>query len=190
MALRTREWLTRSLLADLIVWRSHAEVCSLMTFLGFHAVDEKDRRKTTLSAEIKKRMYHHVYSMSMIVTPFTGRPPLVSKRYARTPLPLDIQDDALFSDTDTLRKAVGRLDERGWNTDGEIYAVSRVRARSILGAIREEILEIALSNNPVATIDTLLYVKLCWHNCAFPADRILVNFELVHCRQYLSSRRG
>lgn len=145
--------------ANLIVWRSHAEVCSLMTFLGFHAVDEKDRRKTTLSAEIKKRMYHHVYSMSMIVTPFTGRPPLVSKRYARTPLPLDIQDDALFSDTDTLRKAVGRLDERGWNTDGEIYAVSRVRARSILGAIREEILEIALSNNPVATIDTLLELR-------------------------------
>ncbi|KAI1763101.1 hypothetical protein GGR53DRAFT_521185 [Hypoxylon sp. FL1150] len=145
--------------ANLIVWRSHAEVCSLITFLGFHAVDEKDWRNPTLSTEIKKRIYHHVYSMSMTVTPFTGRPPLISKRYSRTPLPLDIQDDILFSDTDTLRETAGCLDERGWNTNGEIYAATRLRARAILGAIREEILEIALSSNPVATVDTLLELR-------------------------------
>lgn len=85
----------------------------------------------------------------------------MSKRFGRTALPLDIQDDVLFSDTNSLRKAVERLDERGWNTDGVIYPSTRIRARAILASIREEILEIALSNNPVATIDTLLYANPC-----------------------------
>lgn len=145
--------------ANLIVWRSHAEAVSLTTFLGFHVVEDRDRNQTTLTTEIKKRMYHHVYTLSMIVTSFTGRPPLLSKRFGRTALPLDIQDDVLFSDTNSLRKAVERLDERGWNTDGVIYPSTRIRARAILASIREEILEIALSNNPVATIDTLLELR-------------------------------
>ncbi|KAI0179811.1 hypothetical protein GGR52DRAFT_214280 [Hypoxylon sp. FL1284] len=145
--------------AHMIVWRSHAEVISLTTFLGFHVVEETDRRETTLTQEIKKRMYHHVYTMSMVITPFTGRPPLLSKKFARTPLPLDVKADVLFSDRDTLRKAVERLDERGWNLDGEIYASTRIRARAILAVIREEILEIALSNRPVATVETLLDLR-------------------------------
>ncbi|KAI1372132.1 hypothetical protein F4677DRAFT_456785 [Hypoxylon crocopeplum] len=145
--------------ANLLVWRSHAESISLLTFLGFHVAEERDRQQSSVCSEIKKRLFHHMYTMAMVVVSFTGRPPLLGSRFASTPLPLDISDETLFSDHDTFLKAVDRLDEKGWNTDGMIYASTRIRARAILAAIREELFEIALGKDHVASIDTLLQFR-------------------------------
>ncbi|KAI1479687.1 hypothetical protein F4774DRAFT_409811 [Daldinia eschscholtzii] len=150
--------------ADLVVWRAHAETIALLTFLGFHAVEEKDRREASLATEIKKRFFHHLFTMDMVVVSFTGRPPLISSRYSSTPLPLDISTEDLFSDHDTFMKAVSRLDEKGWNTDGEIYPSTNIRARAIIAIIREEIFKIALDHrqnvSPNAfSIQTLLQLR-------------------------------
>ncbi|KAI2466213.1 hypothetical protein F4781DRAFT_434677 [Annulohypoxylon bovei var. microspora] len=145
--------------ANLLVWRSHAEAVSLLTFLGYHAMIAKDRRSTTMSSEIKKILFHHKFIMGMVIVSFTGRPPLLASRYSSTPLPLDLSDEELFADHATFMRAVGRLDERGWNTDGIIHPTGRIRARAMIAHIREELFEIALANDQVAPIETLLQLR-------------------------------
>ncbi|OTA86889.1 hypothetical protein M434DRAFT_81723 [Hypoxylon sp. CO27-5] len=138
---------------------SHAESISLLTFLGFHAVEERNRHQASVSNEVKKRLFHHLFTMAMVVVSFTGRPPLIASRYSSTPLPFDLSDEVIFSDNETFMKAVERLDERGWNTDGEIYPSTRIRARTMIAAIREELFEIALANEQVASVETLLKLR-------------------------------
>ncbi|KAI0886619.1 uncharacterized protein GGS22DRAFT_178756 [Annulohypoxylon maeteangense] len=145
--------------ANLLVWRSHAEGVSLLTFLGYHAMTPNDRHSTTMTAEIKKLLFHHMFTMAMALVSFTGRPPLIASRYSSTPLPLDLSDQVLFSDHDTFMKAVGRLDERGWSTDGVIHHTTRIRARAIIARLREELFEIALAKDQVASIETLLTLR-------------------------------
>ncbi|OTA98882.1 hypothetical protein M426DRAFT_325631 [Hypoxylon sp. CI-4A] len=145
--------------ANLLVWRSHAEAISLVTFLGFHALEQKDIHQTTFSAEIKKRLFHHMFAMSMVIVSFTGRPPLIAKRYSSAPLPLDLADEELFADQETFRKAVDRLDERGWNTDRKLYSSTWIRARSLIATIREELFQIALSAEHIASVETLLQIR-------------------------------
>ncbi|KAL7619731.1 hypothetical protein AAE478_010273 [Parahypoxylon ruwenzoriense] len=144
--------------AHLLGWRLHAEAMSLVTFLGLHAVEDTDQHQGSLASEIKKRQFSYLYTMDMVVVAFTGRPPLISRRFASTPLPLDISDEDLFS-KEGFAKAVERLDEKGWNTDGIIHISSRIRARTLIAIIREELFEIALSHKPTASIDVLLYVN-------------------------------
>ncbi|KAI1087001.1 hypothetical protein F5B19DRAFT_497797 [Rostrohypoxylon terebratum] len=145
--------------ANVLVWRSHAESVSLCTFLGYHALTATDRHPVNITCQIKRTLFHHKYIVAMVIVSFTGRPPLIASRYSSTPLPLDISDEELFSDHDIFMKAVGRLDERGWNTDGKIYHATRIRARAILARLREELFEIALANDQVASIETLLTLR-------------------------------
>ncbi|KAI8958016.1 hypothetical protein F5Y11DRAFT_337548 [Daldinia sp. FL1419] len=150
--------------ADLVVWRTHAESISLLTFLGFHVVEDTGRYQASLSTEIKKRFFHHMFTMAMVVVSFTGRPPLISSRFSSTPLPLDISNEELFSDHETFMKAVSRLDEKGWNTDGAIYPSTSIRGRAIIASIREEIFRIVLGTpdqkrDERSIIETLLQLR-------------------------------
>ncbi|KAI2627790.1 hypothetical protein GGR54DRAFT_628839 [Hypoxylon sp. NC1633] len=145
--------------ANLLVWRAHAETVSLLTFLGFHALEEKDRRQASMASEVKKILFHHLLSMSMGVVSFTGRPPLLSSRCASTPLPLDISDEVMFSDHDTFIKAVERLDDKGWNTDGMVYISTRIRARAMLAQIKEELFYLALKNDQSVSVEALLQLR-------------------------------
>lgn len=89
---------------------------------------------------------------------FTGRPPLLSHRYASTPLPLDIEDEVLTADEETIERAVARLDKKGWNTSNELYPATVLRARFMFALIRDELLEIALGSVRNSPIERLLYV--------------------------------
>ncbi|KAF4459754.1 hypothetical protein FALBO_13479 [Fusarium albosuccineum] len=90
---------------------------------------------------------------------FTGRPPLLSRRYCSSPLPLDIQDDDLMSDRATLEEVTNRLDDRGWDTRGEIYSVTLVRARTLVANILDELIEIALGKEANISVDYLQSIK-------------------------------
>ncbi|RYP10008.1 hypothetical protein DL764_000937 [Monosporascus ibericus] len=91
---------------------------------------------------------------------FTGRPPLLCRRYTSTPLPLDIRDEDLFSDEATLAKTVDYVDDKGWNTRGEVYPSTFIRARALIASIREEIFEVALGHNHrTPPVETLLEIK-------------------------------
>ncbi|RYP42226.1 hypothetical protein DL767_000390 [Monosporascus sp. MG133] len=119
--------------ASLPTWRYNGEAITLLTYLGFH-----DSRPT--DPEIP--------------------PPLLCRRYTSTPLPLDIKDEDLFSDEATLAKTVDYVDDKGWNTRGQVYTSTYIRARALIVFIREEIFEVALGHNyRTSPVETLLEIK-------------------------------
>jgi len=74
-----------------------------------------------------------------------------------TPMPLDLSDEVLLSDRETLERAVRDLDEDGWDLKQEVhYSSTIVRARMQFAQIKDEIFEIALGHSCKATLGELL----------------------------------
>ncbi|KXH44020.1 fungal specific transcription factor domain-containing protein [Colletotrichum simmondsii] len=148
--------------ASFACWQLHAETVALSTFLGFHdevAAAPGIGYKPTVCSEIKRKLFSYVFYVDKVLASFAGRPPLISRRYARTPPPLDLKDDHLLSNEASLARHVAALDENGWNTKGELYSATIVRARVMLAHIRDEIFEIALGQGSVTLVETLLEIK-------------------------------
>ncbi|KAK8038662.1 FAD dependent oxidoreductase superfamily [Apiospora rasikravindrae] len=141
--------------ASLPTWQCHAAQMSLLTFHGFH--DEPSTHsyrynpsyRPSLAMECRRRILAISFCADTVMVTFTGRPPLLGTSYISTPLPLDVSDDVLFSDEQTLvRVASETLDERGWNTSGYFHPATMIRARVVLSHIRAEIIELALGKDP------------------------------------------
>ncbi|KAH6897073.1 hypothetical protein B0T10DRAFT_526316 [Thelonectria olida] len=145
--------------ASLECWRCHGETVSMMTFLGLHAQRDSPTYRPTLISENRRRIFAQVFNIDKVMVSFTGRPPLISRRYASTPLPLDLRDDDLIAGGDTLARAIDMLDEHGWNTDGRLHSSTLLRARGMIAYIREQLLEIALGTRYNNTLDQLLAIK-------------------------------
>lgn len=101
-------------------------------------------------------MASRVFTIDKVMVSFTGRPPLLGRRYFSTPLPLDIRDEDLLADQETLTRAVQALDEHGWNRNGELHSATLTRARVQIAVIKDEMLEIALENSSKVSINSLL----------------------------------
>jgi hypothetical protein len=80
-----------------------------------------------------------------------GIPPLLSRLYCDVKPCLDLSEEQLYLPQPELQLAISKLDSNGWNTEGKIYRVSVARAKWLLSAIREEILEMALGVNILIT---------------------------------------
>lgn len=130
----------------------------MMTFLGLHVQQHDALYQPTLCSENRRRLFYQIFTSDKLVVSFTGRPPLVSRRFCSTPLPLDISDEDLASDASTLNRAVASLDPNGWNTDGAMYSVTVIRARAMIAHVRDELVEIALSHNVGVSLEHLRYV--------------------------------
>lgn len=128
-------------------WCFHAETIAAMTFLGTHVENDDYTvdRPPSLSSEFQRRLFCFVFNTDKVLASFTGRPPLLSRRYVSTRLPLDLADEWLLSDKETLKRKVGELDDKGWSQDDAIYPVSSLRARFSFAIIRDEVFEIALA---------------------------------------------
>ncbi|KAJ0349059.1 hypothetical protein COL154_013665 [Colletotrichum chrysophilum] len=111
--------------------------------------------KPTLASEIKRRLVYKIFVIDKVVSSITGRPPLLSRRYMLTPPPLDLKDDYLVADEETLTRAVASLDSNGYNTDGAAYSITFWRARAQLMIIRDEIFEISLGVEGATSAETL-----------------------------------
>ncbi|KAK9423703.1 putative Zn(2)-C6 fungal-type domain-containing protein [Seiridium unicorne] len=131
--------------ASLSVWGYHFETMAMLTFQGLHADGSDVDYEPTLSSELRRRIFWTLFSTDKMLVSFTGRPPLLTRHHVSTPIPLDLPEDCLFADKDTLRHAVATsLDSEGWNTTGGLYCSTIIRARAMLSMIKDEILEIAL----------------------------------------------
>lgn len=126
-----------------------------MTFLGLHALEEETLYTPTLCSEMKRRLVAQIFNSDKYCVAFSGRPPLLNRRYCSTPLPLDLRDEDLVADEETLKKAVEELDEYGWNTRGQIYPVTLIRARRMFADILDEVMEVALGCRVCITLDEL-----------------------------------
>ncbi|KAF4448506.1 hypothetical protein F53441_8092 [Fusarium austroafricanum] len=145
--------------AGLTCWRYFAETVALLTFLGLHVGSEDLNYIPSLCSEHKRRISARVYALDKVLVAFTGRPPLLSRRFFSSPLPLDITDWNLLADRDSAKRAVQTLDDNGFLHDGELNKASMVRGRTQLAFIRDELLEIALSNSAKITFESLSEIK-------------------------------
>ncbi|KAK7420576.1 hypothetical protein QQZ08_010335 [Neonectria magnoliae] len=146
--------------ASLSCWSCHSETVALVTFLGLHAESETKPYRPTLVSENRRRLFSHVFNIDKVMVSFTGRPPLLSRRYVSTPLPLDLPDEVLLADDEAvITRAVQALDDQGWNTEGRLHSATLLRARVMIAFIREELLEVALSNGSLATLSHLQDIK-------------------------------
>lgn len=160
--------------ASLSCWNSHGMTVSMLTFLGMHVQQPVTPYKPSLCSENKRRLFAQVFNSDKFTVSFTGRPPLITRRYCTTPLPLDIRDEDLTADESTLMSAVNSLDERGWNTKGELYPATLVRARYMIAIILDELVEIALDHTMTVTLDQLQNLKARQLNtmAEFPASLV------------------
>lgn len=135
----------------------------MMVFLGLHAQGDASKSQVhqetpSFCTEYKRRLFSFIFFVDKTVIFFSGRPPLISRRYCSTALPLDLQDEGLMSDEATLAEAVKTLDERGWNTQKKVHSVTFMRVRILSSFVLDELVEVALCNDAHITIDYLEYV--------------------------------
>lgn len=128
-------------------YRIGAELNSALIAMGFHQEIRANNRVPFFLAELRKRLRAMVYGTEINIATFLGRPPRLSHRYVNLDPPLDLTDLQLFSeDPQELAIAIARLDEQGYNRDGEIRHVSWVRSHIKFLKRREEILELSLGD--------------------------------------------
>lgn len=137
-------------------WRQHGENVALVTYLGLHALHNDTPYIPTVASEVRRRLVSQVFVIDKVAASFSGRPPLLSRKYMLAPHPLDLSDEELMSDPETLAKAVEALDENGWSRKSDYYSTTIVRARVKLARVKDQIMEVALGNPEYTSIDALL----------------------------------
>ncbi|KAF6824166.1 fungal specific transcription factor [Colletotrichum plurivorum] len=144
---------------SLSCWMYNGEAVSLTTFLGLHVDGPKGPYTPTLASEVRRRLLYKIFVIDKVVASITGRPPLLGRRYIATPPPLDLKDDFLVADERTLASEVAKLDDKGYNTNGEGYPITFWRARAQLMLIRDEIFEISLGYEADTSVESLYALK-------------------------------
>ncbi|VUC28966.1 unnamed protein product [Clonostachys rosea] len=117
---------------------------TMLSYLGLHVLKNPAGYRPSSCSELKRRLFAQVFSGDKLSVAFTGRPPLISRRYCSTSLLLDLPDEVLSLDQETITRAAESLDSKGWNTDGAVYSATVIRARYICSVVRDELLEMAL----------------------------------------------
>ncbi|KAF5022263.1 hypothetical protein F66182_5702 [Fusarium sp. NRRL 66182] len=145
-------------------WNSDSLCVSMMLFLGNHAPPIARRpqissEKPSFCAENKRRIFASIFSDDKKLVSFTGRPPLLSRRYCSSPMPLDLPDESLVANNATLAEYVKALDPRGWNTQGNVYPVSLIRARCMMAQAFDAVIEVALGHDSHVSLDYLQSLK-------------------------------
>lgn len=137
-------------------WRRLGDDVATATYLGLHAITQDGDYVPTVASEVKRRMISQIFVVDKVAASFSGRPPLLSRKYMTTPLPLDLSDEVLMADAATITRAVEDLDENGWNKKEVFQPSVIVRARRMLMTIKDEIIELALGNPIYSSTEALL----------------------------------
>ncbi|KAF5607596.1 uncharacterized protein FSUBG_5134 [Fusarium subglutinans] len=169
--------------ASPVYWNSHSLCVSILLFTGLHASGEASRpekqpQKPSFCVEHKRLLYSYIFANDKSEVSFTGRPPLLSRRYCSSVPPLDLPDSCMVSE-DTLIEEFKALDERGWNVKGEISSNSYIRARYLMAYVFDEVIEVALGNNTHVTLEYLDF------------DLVMVTVKLwIHKNRFAPMRRN
>lgn len=138
------------------VTQSSGENVATATYLGIHAQPSSSPYVATAACEAQRRLISKVFVIDKVAAAFSGRPPLLSRKYMLTPLPLDLSDETLLADSATIAREVAALDANGWNRTGECHQATMIRARRILMTVKDEILEVALGDPIYTSTEALL----------------------------------
>lgn len=142
-----------------LLWKRHGSLVSSVTALGLHRDHDVANPRAFIVSELRKRQFIAIFCHDKTIAAFTGRPPLLSRRYSTCQLPLDLSDEQLMADEPELSQIKKRLDTNGWNTSGNVYAATWARALLLINLIRDEILEISLciSNERSELVQEYIY---------------------------------
>lgn len=94
--------------------------------------------------QLEHKAFHRAFAMDKSIATSQGSPPQLTRRFNQCPLPLELSDEQLQLSGDDLELTLGLLDSDGWSTGECSYPVSYLRALSMLGNHREEILELTM----------------------------------------------
>ncbi|KAI9744750.1 MAG: hypothetical protein M1818_001675 [Claussenomyces sp. TS43310] len=160
---------------SVLLWRTHGDFICALTALGLHRESEVEQAKVSLAKEYRRRLFSVAFQIDKSIASFTGRPPVLSYRYCTSRMPLDVSSHALLSTEANLTKVASTLSADGWNTDGQIYAATKLRMCMQLARIRDEILEISLGNQEALNVERMKELRLRAEKTylAFPAAIIL-----------------
>lgn len=132
---------------SILLWRMHGDLACAATALGLHReppISSQSPAPISLALEVRRRVHAGVFAIDKALASFTGRPPLMTRRYVTAVLPLDVSDEDLILSKEELGQIVASHDQNGWNTKGEIYPATRIRLHYLMSLIRDEILEWSL----------------------------------------------
>lgn len=144
---------------DLRSGQIHSQAVTVAVSLGLHVTARSAIDTVSLSSQIRRRLFAHLYIIDKSSAILTGRPPLLSHRYCSTPLPLDMSDDMVLAlEGSTVVKGTlskYKIDKNGWNINSLIYSSTLMRARLSMAHIREDILEMALGSGEAPNVERL-----------------------------------
>lgn len=125
-------------------WRRFGDLASQLYALGLHREPTAPNVPKWL-LQIRRRVFSTCFLQDKTLSTFLGRPIRLSKRHTDMNMPLNLDDEDIMADEETLSRAIASLDENGWNTERRYLRTSWVRMRFISATYREEILDVALS---------------------------------------------
>ena len=120
---------------------------------GLHRLPDYASSKLTAASEYKRRLFSAVYCSDKNHSSLNGIPPLLSKRYCDIEPCLDLDPTAPYQPPDKLSEAVTKLDVDGWNTEGNMFDTTLLRAKVQLSTLREDVLELSLGTNTPVTLE-------------------------------------
>jgi hypothetical protein len=126
------------------VWRRMGDCITSLYAEGIHCEENSD--EPFFLREARRRYYSSVYRSDKTLATFYGRPPLMSSRYSDRKQPLDLDEEIITTaDSKLLSEALSRLDSNGWDTNGDIWAVSWIKVRGHISQFKEKFLEQSLA---------------------------------------------
>ncbi|RAH39940.1 uncharacterized protein BO95DRAFT_488819 [Aspergillus brunneoviolaceus CBS 621.78] len=147
---------------SLSCWRQHGDTIAVTTSIGLHREPSSEWNEVSFQHELKRRLYSAIFAFDKVASTLTGRPPLLSRRYSTTQLPLDISDHDILSGN--VRNAAAKLGSDGWdrNSGRKFTQAAILRARAMFARNREEILEVlesSLDEISASAIETCFNLK-------------------------------
>jgi hypothetical protein len=116
--------------------------------MGLHQDPGPNDKTPFFIKELRKRCFGTAYCADKAIGTFLGRPPLISRAYSCSTLPLDLDTSAIMSSKGDIAQHLAELDADGWNVaKGHFVRATFLRARMVISYIREDILLLTLGTD-------------------------------------------
>ncbi|KAF3401951.1 hypothetical protein F1880_009959 [Penicillium rolfsii] len=114
-----------------------------------------------IQTQLEHKAFHRAFAMDKSIATSQGSPPQLTRRFNQCPLPLELSDEQLQLSGNELALTLSQLDSNGWSTRECSYPVSYLRALSMLGNYREEILELTMGPSVASLEDMQARLYIC-----------------------------
>lgn len=118
-----------------------------MHALGLHRLQMSNAETPFFLSETRKRLFTTCYRTDKNMAMFLGRPPRLQDQFCETDMPLDLEDESLVLDSESVTEVLSRLSPDGWGNgsiceNGNIRPVTAVRVRYMIAKLRERVVSL------------------------------------------------